>query len=313
MAESLTYLQLGIGWKDNFCRSLNTFCVPAMPRNRVSSRKNTASDKTSKTRRPSDDYEWLPSSLFLGKRLFVEDAPGFRIQRKIKYKTSSAEYLSNLVPTSQVSRLFGPAIFESSKLHVQFLGVGEEMHPGHGLPRTYTLTHCDITAELTLAVSQTINRAQLQGWCNKFQRDEVVAEWRKAQDKMSLHVHCHISGGQWLLDATAKLRFIIFRKKLPVVLEAFRFGDQALLSGHPELEQALVWVYFHSNVKEFNRVECWGPLADAAKGEIWEPEMKNEKEKIERPRQCGHPCKCCYPPLSLIGWADDKLLPQPPM
>jgi hypothetical protein len=41
------------------------------------------------------------------------------------------------------------------------LGVDEEMNLGDGLPRTYTLTHCDIAAELTLAVSQTINRAQV--------------------------------------------------------------------------------------------------------------------------------------------------------
>lgn len=27
----------------------------------------------------------------------------------------------------------------------------------------------------------------------------------------------------------------------------------------------MVWVYFHSNVKEYNRVECWGPLVEAAK------------------------------------------------
>lgn len=36
----------------------------------------------------------------------------------------------------------------------------EEKHPGH-LPRAYTITHSDITAKLTLAVSQTINRAQV--------------------------------------------------------------------------------------------------------------------------------------------------------
>jgi hypothetical protein len=105
MAKSLTYLQLGIGWKDNFSRPPNTFYIPAMPRNTVSSRKNIASDKISITRRPPDEYEWLPSSLFLGRRLFVDDASGFGIQRKIKYKTSSAEYLSNLVPTSQVHAL----------------------------------------------------------------------------------------------------------------------------------------------------------------------------------------------------------------
>lgn len=59
-----------------------------------------------------------------------------------------------------MARLFGPAIFEASKLKVSFLGVDEENHPGK-LHRTYTLTHSDITAKLTLAISNTINRAQV--------------------------------------------------------------------------------------------------------------------------------------------------------
>lgn len=58
---------------------------------------------------------------------------------------------------------------------------------------------------------------QIQGWYNKLQRDEVVAEWKKVQGKMSLHVHCHISGGHFLLDLFARLRFFIFSKELPVV------------------------------------------------------------------------------------------------
>lgn len=60
----------------------------------------------------------------------------------------------------QVARLFGPAIFEASKLKVLFLGVDEKKHPGN-LQRTYTLTHSDITSKLTLAVSQTINNSQV--------------------------------------------------------------------------------------------------------------------------------------------------------
>ena len=59
-----------------------------------------------------------------------------------------------------MARLFGPAIFEASKLKVLFLGVDEKKHPGN-LPRTYTLTHSDITSKLTLAISQTINNSQV--------------------------------------------------------------------------------------------------------------------------------------------------------
>ena len=58
---------------------------------------------------------------------------------------------------------------------------------------------------------------QLQGWANKLYRDEVVAEWKKVKGKMSLHVHCHISGGHILLDIFAKFRYYIFCKELPIV------------------------------------------------------------------------------------------------
>ncbi|KAM3259217.1 hypothetical protein ACQJBY_050784 [Aegilops geniculata] len=135
------------------------------------------------------------------------------------------------------ARLFGPAIFEASKLKVLFVGVDEEKHPGK-LPRTYTLTHSDVTARLTLAVSHTIHAAQLQGWYNRLQRDEVVAEWKKVQGAMSLHVHCHISGGHFLLDLIAPLRYYIFRKELPVVRPIARpsiasHTGHHVCTGHP--------------------------------------------------------------------------------
>ncbi|KAK9103476.1 hypothetical protein Sjap_020730 [Stephania japonica] len=213
---------------------------------------------------------------------------------------------------SPVSRLFGPAIFEASKLKVLFLGIDEKRDHGK-LPRTYTLTHSDITAKLTLAVSQTINGSQLQGWYNRLYRDEVVAEWKKVKDKMSLHVHCHISGGHFMLDLCAKLRFYIFSKELPVVLKAFVHGDGNLFQRYPELEEALVWVYFHSSIPEFNRAECWGPLKDAAApsdrhhdevGEVIRKRLDgNHRWGIPKP--CEGQCGCCFPQDSVIPWSQD--------
>lgn len=214
-----------------------------------------------------------------------------------------------------VARLFGPAIFEASKLKVLFLGVDEKKHPGN-LPRTYTLTHSDITSKLTLAISQTINNSQLQGWYNKLQRDEVVAEWKKFKGKMSLHVHCHISGGHFVLDLCARLRFFIFSKELPVVLKAFVHGDEDLLNNYPELQEALVWVYFHSNVPEFSKVECWGPLKDASSGGVHNEMMmmkRMKKKKVnpisnwDLPERCVEDCNCCFPPMTMssIPWSEE--------
>ncbi|XP_073128639.1 protein STAY-GREEN homolog, chloroplastic-like [Henckelia pumila] len=63
--------------------------------------------------------------------------------------------------TVPVARLFGPAIFEASKLKVLFVGVDEKKHPGK-LSRTYTLRHNYVTSKLTLAISQTIDNSQVQ-------------------------------------------------------------------------------------------------------------------------------------------------------
>ncbi|XP_077249782.1 magnesium dechelatase SGRL, chloroplastic-like isoform X2 [Tasmannia lanceolata] len=166
----------------------------------------------------------------------------------------------------KAARLLGPGTnFEASKLKVVFLG--EEMAKQPRItPRIYTVTHCDLTANLTLAISNTINVEQLRGWYNRLQRDDVIAEWRKVKDEMSLHVHCHVSGAHLLLDLAAEFRYHIFTKELPLVLKALIHGDSVLFNGHPELLEATVWVYFHSNSKNYDRVECWGALKDAAQG-----------------------------------------------
>ncbi|XP_057977983.1 protein STAY-GREEN homolog, chloroplastic-like [Malania oleifera] len=247
----------------------------------------------------------LAPAIFLSPRLkpsLCQQHPSLLICTR---RRRSRKSHSVLVP---VARLFGPAIFEASKLKVLFLGVDEMKHPGK-LPRTYTLTHSDVTSKLTLAISQTINNSQLQGWYNKLQRDEVVAEWKKVKGKMSLHVHCHISGGHFLLDLCAKLRFFIFCKELPVVLRAFVHGDVNLLNNYPDLQEALVWVYFHSSIPEFNRVECWGPLEDAAAPsngvgmDQMDKTMVNPSSNWDMPEPCQEDCTCCFPPMSMIPWS----------
>ncbi|XP_076951853.1 protein STAY-GREEN 1, chloroplastic-like [Bidens hawaiensis] len=229
-------------------------------------------------------------------------------QNTIVIKNNTRNFKNNqtLVP---VARLFGPSTFEAPKLKVLFIGVDDKKHPGK-LPRTYTLTHSDITSKLTLAISQTINISQLQGWYNKLYRDEVIAEWRKVKGNMSLHVHCHISGGHLLLDLCAHHRFLIFTKELPLVLKAFAYGDGNLLKNYPELQEALVWVYFHSNVREFNRVECWGPLMEASSLSLRSSIVDGGSSNWEVPKTCLEECSCCYPSTSSIPWSHDLVKNQ---
>nr|GME17983.1 protein STAY-GREEN LIKE, chloroplastic [Ipomoea batatas] len=163
----------------------------------------------------------------------------------------------------QAVRLLGPpARFEASKLKVAFTGEETDTY-SRVVPRTYTLSHCDFTANLTLTISNIINLDQLKGWYNK---DDVVAEWTQVNGNMCLDVHCYVSGPNLLQELAAEFRYLIFSKELPLVLEAVLYGDSVLFKENPELTNALVRVFFHSSSKKYNHVECWGPLKDAVKG-----------------------------------------------
>lgn len=101
---------------------------------------------------------------------------------------------------------------------------------------------------------------QLKGWYSK---DDVVAEWKRVNGEMCLHIHCFVSGPNLLLQIAAQLRYHIFSRELPLVLEAVLHGDSKLFQNYPQLFDSMVRVYFHSSFPKFNRVECWGPLKDA--------------------------------------------------
>ncbi|MDY6917555.1 MAG: staygreen family protein [Chloroflexota bacterium] len=140
------------------------------------------------------------------------------------------------------------------KLHVRHasgVGVGEPL-----VPRCYTLTHSDTTGDLYLTVARHHDRKQVSGLYTRLMRDEVLAEWGVEHDQPSLHIHCHVSGG--LVLGTAGLRDAIFRRELPLVLEAIRLGDNGLFEARPELNRAPILVHFHSPKACYNRTEQWG-------------------------------------------------------
>ena len=144
------------------------------------------------------------------------------------------------------------------KLHVRLIeGVGAE---GSITPRRYTLTHSDTTGDLFLTIGPSYDKAQISGWYTRMMRDEVLAEWRQDDDGPCLHVFCHVSGG--LVIGTARWRDAIFRHELPLVLEAFRYGDRGLYEVIPELDEALIRVHFRSGRRRFRRTERWGTPAD---------------------------------------------------
>lgn len=89
------------------------------------------------------------------------------------------------------------------------------------------------------------------------------------------------------------------------MLKAFVHGDGNLLNNYPELQEALVWVYFHSNIPEFNRVESWGPLQKAVERSSADGGTNRESSisNWELPEPCQGTCNCCFPPMSSIPWS----------
>jgi hypothetical protein len=144
------------------------------------------------------------------------------------------------------------------KLQIRFLNGSTSEGPPY--PRCYTLTHSDTTGELFLTIGPVYDYEQISGWYTRFMRDEVLATWETNEEKMALHVHVHVSGG--LILGPAQWRDKIFRQHMPMVLEAFRYGDRELVTKYPTMDQAPIIIHFHASRPKHDRVETWGLLRD---------------------------------------------------
>ena len=144
------------------------------------------------------------------------------------------------------------------KLHVEFAAGTAAVAPL--TPRRYTLTHSDATGDLFLTVGPEFDKRQISGWYTRLMRDEVLAEWREGAEGPALHLFCHISGG--LTFGSAGWRDAIFRRELPLVLEALRFGDRGLFAAHPALDRAPIYVHFAASQSRYRRTETWGTPGD---------------------------------------------------
>ncbi len=88
-------------------------------------------------------------------------------------------------------------------------------------------------------------------------RDEILAAWKQTGSGNELHIYCHVSGGFVL--GPANWRESIFRKEMPLVLEAIQYGDRKLIRSR-KLDQAPVMIHFKRGSKE--KVEDWGLIGN---------------------------------------------------
>jgi len=154
------------------------------------------------------------------------------------YLLSGSEILENLQP---------------EKLKIEFIDGVTKTEPVIG--RKYTLTHSDKTGILYLAVGREFAYDRISS-----QRDVVLAEWRVNNGQPYLHVYISLDDGAD--PEISQKRDEIFRRELPLALEAIRYGDKDFFIEHKGLDHAWIWVHFDSGNPEYNRFEYYGMPQD---------------------------------------------------
>ncbi|MDF2611547.1 MAG: hypothetical protein K0R92_3021 [Lachnospiraceae bacterium] len=122
------------------------------------------------------------------------------------------------------------------------------------IPRYYTLTHSDITAELFLFIGENYAYDKINEM-----RDELLGEWVTIGTDYSYYVYLYVDGE---FGPVAAIRNYIFRRELPLALEAIRYGDSTFFHEHPELDYVPIIVHFMSSYPQYNKVENWGNFSN---------------------------------------------------
>lgn len=123
------------------------------------------------------------------------------------------------------------------------------------IPRRYTLTHSDVTAELFLTIGLFFAYDKIGPM-----RDEVLSEWRINYNNVPyLFVYLNVDGSG---SGNPAIRNLIFRRELPLALEAIRYGDRLFFESYPSLDYAPIYVCFDSAQPNLKRFEFWGNPAD---------------------------------------------------
>lgn len=122
------------------------------------------------------------------------------------------------------------------------------------IPRRYTLTHSDQTAQLFLSIGTSFAYDKVTSM-----RDEVLGEWVTDENTYYYLVYLHVGGA--LGQIVEGLRLSVFRSELPLALEAIRYGDQVFFETH-SMDQYPIIVYFLYSDPEKNVVESWGTFED---------------------------------------------------
>ena len=187
----------------------------------------------------------------------------WRLQNRLNGLATATRRCGDRRCVSVRMALLDPPPFNPSKLKVMFF---EQQTGSVGKMegrRRYTLTHNDLTGQLTLSIGSEYNAKQLSGWYTKIVRDEVLAEWiiKDDEDGVELHVYCHVSGEE-MWPAPAPLRSFIFQREMTLVLDTIAYAEKELLMMDSLYRNASVFVHLASDIEPLNEKISWGLLGD---------------------------------------------------
>ena len=122
--------------------------------------------------------------------------------------------------------------------------------------RKYTLTHSDTTGELFLTIGPEFDFEKI----NPVTRDEVLAQWGLLNPGIyTLQAFVYVGNTNYDI---AQARYNIFKRELPLALEALMYGDKEFFKAHPELLGTPITVRFISSFPQFNRTEFYNRPID---------------------------------------------------
>jgi hypothetical protein len=128
------------------------------------------------------------------------------------------------------------------------------------LPRRYTVTYSDRTADIFLSIGMEYDNEALGQAQTHERRDEVLAELADG-DQPRLRVTCLVSGeGQTGRGINPAMRRRVFEGQMPFVLAIIRYGDRFFYERHPELDRASVCVEFRSSEPELHGTREYGRI-----------------------------------------------------
>jgi hypothetical protein len=143
---------------------------------------------------------------------------------------------------------------DPEKLSVTFVPPVTETNPIRF--RKYTLTHSDTTGNLFLTIGPYFDFDKI----NPITRDEVLAQWGLVNPGIyTLQAFVYVGNSNFNM---AKTRYDVFKRELPLALEALIYGDREFFKVHPELLGTPITVRFISSFPQFNRTEFYNRPID---------------------------------------------------